>query len=82
MEIGFSRPAQKSFNRFPKNKQRQLFQKISLLKNNPLVGKKLKGEWQGFYSLRIWPYRLLYGLDLKAKLIKIHKIQHRQGVYK
>jgi len=82
MEIGFSRPAQKSLRRFPKNKQFQLIQKISLLKNNPLAGKKLKGEWQGFYSLRIWPYRLLYGLDLKNKFIKIHKIEHRQGVYK
>ena len=82
MKIGYSRLAQKSLRRFPKNKQFQLIQKISLLKNNPLAGKKLKGEWSGFYSLRIWPYRLLYGLDLKAKLIKVHKIDHRQGVYK
>lgn len=82
MEIGFSRPAQKSFGRFPKNKQNQLFQKISQLKNNPLGGKKLKGEWKGFYSLRIWPYRILYGIEPDRKLIKIHKIEHRQGVYK
>lgn len=82
MELGFSRPAQKSLDRFPKIKRKKLFNKITLLKNNPYAGKKLKGEWQGFYSLRIWPYRLLYGLDLVKKIIKIHKIEHRQGVYK
>lgn len=82
MEIGYSRLAQKSLRKFPKSKQYQLIQKISLLKNNPLAGKKLKGELRNFYSLRIWPYRLLYGIDPKANLIKIHKIEHRQGVYK
>jgi addiction module RelE/StbE family toxin len=81
MKIGYSRQAQKSLIRFPSNKQIQLINKISLLKSNPFVGKKLKGEWQGFYSLRIWPYRILYGLDKKKNLIKIHKIEHRQGVY-
>ena len=39
---------------------------------------KLKEE----YSMRAWPYRILYSINMKRKLISIEIIQHRQGVYK
>ena len=51
-----------------------------LLANNPYIGKKLKGELTGQYTLRIWPYRILY--QIHKDVIVIKSIKHRQGAYK
>lgn len=48
---------------------------------NPFVGKKLKGEYKGFYSYRIWPYRIIYQIYKNELMVIIVRIGHRQGVY-
>ena len=30
------------------------------LEINPFIGKKLKGEYKNQWSLRVWPYRIIY----------------------
>lgn len=51
------------------------------LSQNPYAGKKLKGDLAGQYSLRIWPYRIIYYLKSKKNII-VTDIGHRKGVYK
>lgn len=51
------------------------------LMEDPFAGKKLKGELDGLYSVRVWPYRIIYALYKKELLILIIRIGHRQGVY-
>ena len=51
------------------------------LKQDPSVGKLLRGEYHGYYSLRAWPIRVIYKIDLKSKRVIVHKIVHRQEAY-
>ena len=53
----------------------------SKLEQNPLAGKKLVGKLVGQYSLRIWPYRIVYFINDEKDII-ITDIRHRKDVYR
>ena len=53
----------------------------SKLETNPTIGKKLTGKFEGQYSLRIWPYRIVYFINLKKDVI-ITDIGHRKDIYR
>lgn len=82
MKVALSKDARKQYERLPKSQRLKISKKFTELERNPYVGKKLEGELSGTYSLRAWPYRILYELDIDKQIIQIHKIAHRQGVYK
>jgi len=82
MKLVYSRDSIKSLKKLPLSKQKKIAIKLFFLKNNPQAGKVLKGEFKGLSSLKVWPYRVIYEINLKQQLIIIHKIQHRQRVYK
>ncbi len=52
------------------------------LRNKPYLGKKLKGDFAGFYSIKVWPYRIIYIIKNKKCLIVVIKIGQREGIYK
>ena len=54
---------------------------IDLLANNPFIGEKLWGKLQGKRKIRIHPYRIVYEIHEKQKLIAIINVGHRQGIY-
>ncbi len=82
MKVEYSQTARKQLKKLPKNKQIRALRKINKLKNDPYAGKKLKGEFEGLRSLKIWPYRIIYRYLPQDKLLFINIIQHRQKVYK
>ncbi len=82
MKVALSKDAQKQYKRLPIKEQKKINKNLANLEQNPLTGKKLEGEMQGIYSLRAWPYRILYEINALEKRIEIHKILHRQGSYK
>lgn len=61
-----------------KVKVRNALAKIS---ENPYLGKKLKGELSGQYSLRIWPYRIIYYLAPNKDIV-VTDIGHRKDIYR
>lgn len=82
MKVALSKDAQKQYRRLPVQEQKKINKKLMNLEQNPLFGKRLEGEMQGIYSLKAWPYRILYEINAIEKRIEIHKILHRQGAYK
>lgn len=56
--------------------------KLHVLTSNPYAGKLLHGKLQGWYSWRVWPYRIVYQIDVKEQKIWILSIVHRQGAFK
>lgn len=82
MKLALSKDAQKQYSRLPKPQKSKILKKLTELERNPYVGKKLEGELKGLYSLRAWPYRILYGINEDKQIIEVHKIAHRQGAYK
>jgi len=82
MQIVITSEAQKQYSRFPKSQQNKIKKKLNMLKNNPLLGKKLEGELTKYRSLRAWPYRIIYKTNHSKQEITVTTIIHRQGAYK
>jgi mRNA-degrading endonuclease RelE of RelBE toxin-antitoxin system len=82
MEVVLSKSTQKEYEHLSKSVQIKIRKKLEILKQHPYSGKKLTGEFNGIYSLPTWPYRILYEINTIEKRIEVHKIAHRQGVYK
>lgn len=81
MKVILSKNASREYEKLPKPAQKKLIKKLISLQEGE-EGKALAGELKGYYSLRVWPYRIIYSINSKEKRIEVHKIAHRQGVYK
>ena len=82
MRIKYSDTARKQLKKLPRTKQIKILKKIEKLKNDPYSGKKLKGEFEGLRSFKIWPYRVIYRYLSQDRVLFINVVQHRQKVYK
>lgn len=80
-QVVYRTEAIKALKKIPKNWQRRILKAIEPLKQNPFLGKTLKGEFEGFFSLRVWPYRIIYRIERKKLIIVLVDIGHRQGIY-
>jgi mRNA-degrading endonuclease RelE of RelBE toxin-antitoxin system len=79
MQIKLTRSALKDLNKLPPQKRAKIITALKSI-DSPTIGKKLKGELAEKYSLRIWPYRIIY--EIYQGMIVIKSIKHRQGAYK
>ena len=77
-----SKKAEKEFIKLGKAEREKVHRKLKALETNPFAGKPLTGELKNLFSLKAWPYRIIYEFNKSANYIKVHKIEHRQGVYK
>ncbi|HED06554.1 MAG TPA: type II toxin-antitoxin system RelE/ParE family toxin [Ignavibacteria bacterium] len=72
-----------------KNQLKNLYNKIEKLlypqlRTNPFFGpniKKLKGEFNGLYRIRIGNYRLFYTIDKQKVIVFILEITQRKDAY-
>ena len=80
-DVKFSPGAEKDLKKLPDVVRGKVVDSLLELKTNPFSGKKLKGKLKGFYSLRIWPYRIIYCISNKELVVLIIKIGHRKDVY-
>jgi len=80
MIIVLKKEAVKSFTRLPTSERQRIVRKLNFLKDNPLLGKPLQGKYKGLFSLRAWPYRIIYRIEKKN--VVIYSVAHRQGAYK
>jgi addiction module RelE/StbE family toxin len=74
--------AKKDLDKLDKCHRDKVSDLLLVLQYKPYLGKKLNGELQDSYSLRVWPYRILYQIFSNISVIYILRIQHRQNAYK
>lgn len=77
-----SRKIDKSTLKLPKKIQKRITDIYNIIQQNPLLGEKFHGELANYYKLRVGDYRIIYRFDAKKSLVKVVKIEHRQGVYR
>ncbi len=82
MKVELSEKSISNLKKLPSSEKKKIFKKLHLLEENPLLGKKLTGEFNGLYSFKVWPYRIIYQFLAKSKMICVVTIDHRQGVYR
>lgn len=73
--------AEKALNKLNEKDQIKIKRILLELSLDPYIGKKLKGDLEGEYTVRAWPYRIIYKIIKKELIIIVVKIGHRQGVY-
>lgn len=81
-QIRIKTSAKKQLDKIPQKDAERISIAIQKLSINPFIGKKLLGKYTNQYSLRIWPYRVIYEIHSYMLLILIIAVGHRQGVYK
>ena len=81
-KVYFTPNTQKILNKLKDKKlEKRIMAAKSKLEQNPIAGKKLTGKLESQYSLRIWPYRIVYFVDKERDVI-ITDIRHRKDVYR
>ncbi len=81
-QIQVQKSAKKQLDKVPDIYRIKIAKAIDSLAENPFQGKKLEGELKGQYSVRVWPYRIIYQIYKKELIISIIDVGHRQGAYK
>lgn len=74
--------AEKEYEHLSKSAQTKIRKKLLSLQEEPYAGKKLTGELSGIRTVRAWPYRILYEVNVQEGRVEVHKIVHRQRAYK
>jgi len=75
------RKVQKEIKRIDKRYRKKILAALVILGDDPFVGKQLEGDCKNQWSLRVWPYRIIYEIEKKKLIVLIIRIGHRQGVY-
>lgn len=82
MNVELTQTALKQLEKLPKTEAKKVIRRLESLEVTPYLGKKLTGKLSDRYSLRAWPYRIIYVVEIKSKKVIIDVIEHRQGAYK
>ena len=67
--------------RIEKRYKEQILVALKGLERDPLLGKKLWGQYKNYCSLRVGEYRIIYQVMASKLIILVIKIGTRQGVY-
>ena len=78
--VRISRRAEKVLEALDARLQEQLKAALRELSTNPLLGKKLKGEFEGLRSYRLSTFRIIYRLSELA--VDVDVLDHRKHVYR
>jgi mRNA interferase RelE/StbE len=82
-KIVISKSALKDMVRLPVKTNTQISKAIDKLADNPRPAgcKKLKGEKEYMWRIRVGDYRILYTIAEEVKVVDIRKIGHRKDIY-
>jgi len=81
-KVVIKKRAEKQFSRLSMKDQKRILEALQSLRKAPFDGKKLQGEVAGLWSIRVWPYRIIYIIEKKVVTVSIVAIGDRKDVYK
>ncbi len=80
--VCYTKQALRSLGKIPASWRKRIVKATEALAKDPYVGKKLQGQFEGLFSLRVWPYRVIYLIQKSEIKVLILEVGHRQSVYK
>ena len=81
-EIRYHPSIKKDLKKIDKSTVEKFFYVInSKLKENPYIGKKLKGKYTDLWRLKIGSYRIIYQIYNKKLIVLVLSFRHRQNIY-
>lgn len=81
--VRFKKSAEKELERLPTQIIRRISRAIDALTENPRPAgsKKLEGQKESLWRIRIGDYRVIYLVEDVIKIVEIRRIGHRKDVY-
>jgi mRNA interferase RelE/StbE len=82
--VSIRKQALKELENLPLKESRKVAAAIDELSQNPRPDgcKKLKGEHEFIWRIRVGDYRVLYKIEDEIKVVEVGKISDRKDVYK
>jgi mRNA interferase RelE/StbE len=79
----FKKSAEKELERLPTQVIRRIGKAIDTLTENPRPSgsKKLEGQKESLWRIRIGDYRVIYLVEDVIKIVEIRRIGHRKDIY-
>jgi len=74
--------AGKTLDNLPEVYRLRARQVLRDIQSDPFSGKKLHGKHKDEYSVRVWPFRILYKIYKHELLVFVIKFEHRKDVYR
>lgn len=83
-KIAIAKKAVKELSALPLKINGQIVKAIDDLKEEPRPAgcKKLKGESEDIWRIRVGDYRILYFIEDTIKIVEIRRIGNRKDIYK
>jgi mRNA interferase RelE/StbE len=81
-QVLLTRRAKKDYDALPSREQKRIFEALHGLEEDPYLGKKFEGDLKGHWSLRVWPYRIIYVVEKKIVTVTVVTIGQRKDVYR
>lgn len=69
--------ARKNLDKLPEVYRLRIRQTLREIVSNPFSGKALSGDRKGQYSVRVWPYRIIYIIKKQELIIVVVEVDHR-----
>lgn len=76
------RRAEREFDSFSVGVQGKILKVLELLESDPYQGKALRGPLLGCWTIRAWPFRIVYEIDRKKHCVHVVTITHRKDAYR
>ena len=75
--------ALKELVKLPSKTSKQITLSIDELANDPRPqgSKKLKGEKESLWRIRVGNYRVIYAIEDTIKIVEVRKVGHRKDIY-
>lgn len=80
--IVIPKKVQKDLKKIDSRYQKKIKIAFLALAGDPFIGKKLEGIYKGQWSVRVWPYRIIYEIYDRKLIVLIIRVGHRQGIYR
>ena len=82
-KVHLKKTAKKELKKLPKMLLPKVLLALKSLEQNPRPegSKKLKGEKEYLWRIRVGNYRVIYLIEEEIKVVEIRKIGHRKDVY-
>ena len=82
IKIILDNKAKKDLKKIPAIVKERVIHALDSLKEDPLIGIPLSGEFKTFRKIRLGDYRIVYKYYPKDKILVVSRIKSRQSVYK
>lgn len=80
--LKIKRSALKELQKIDKQDRLRIVEGIDKLRENPHIGKLLKGELSGLRRLRVGSWRVVYEINESEVLILVLRVAQRKDVYR